>query len=77
MIDDGANLIWEVIYFTLPTREDTEVHFWPSGGRGNFKTMFVSDGHKVLDILPIRSDYGGRGASRQVNLRVIAGISAR
>ena len=49
----------------------------PSDSRGNFKTMFVSDGHVVLDIPPIRSNYGGRGASQQVNLRVIAGISAR
>ena len=28
--------------------------------------MFDTDGHVVLDILPIRSNYGGRGASQQV-----------
>ena len=48
--------------------------FLPSGGRGNFKTLFVSDGHVVLDILPICSNYGDSGASQQVSLRVIAGI---
>ena len=47
----------------------TVVIFGPSGGRGNSKTMFVSDGHMVLDILSIRFNYGGRGASQQVNLR--------
>jgi hypothetical protein len=28
MTDYGANLIWELIYFTLPTLEGTEVDFW-------------------------------------------------
>ena len=27
--------------------------------------MLVSDGHVVLDILPIRFNYGGRGASQE------------
>ena len=31
MTDYGANLIWELIYFTLPTREDTKVHFLAFG----------------------------------------------
>jgi len=31
LTDYGANLIWELVYFTLPTREDTKLHFWAFG----------------------------------------------
>ena len=34
--------------------------------------MFVSDGHVVLDILLVRSNYDGRGASQKVSFRVNA-----
>ena len=30
LTDYDANLVWELIYFTLPTREGTEVQFWAS-----------------------------------------------
>ena len=63
LTDYDANLVWELIYFTLPTREGTGVHFWAFGRPREFQNIFVSDGHVVLDILPIRSNYGGRRAS--------------
>ena len=31
MTDCGANLIWELVYFTLPTQEETKVNFWAFG----------------------------------------------
>ena len=31
LTDYNANLIWEIIYFTLPTQEGTKVHFWAFG----------------------------------------------
>ena len=37
MTDYGANLIWELIYFTLPTREGTKVHFWAFGRPREFQ----------------------------------------
>jgi hypothetical protein len=67
MTDYDANLIWELIYFTPPTQEGTKVHFWALGRPREFQIMFDSDGHMVLDILPIRSNYNGRGASKKSN----------
>ena len=60
------------ISFYLPGKVPKS-NFGPSGGRGNFKTMFVSDGHVVLDIILIRSNYDGRGASQKVSFRVTRG----
>ena len=37
LTDYGANLIWELIYFTLPTRGGTEVHFWAFGRPREFQ----------------------------------------
>jgi hypothetical protein len=37
MTDYGANLIWGLIYFTLPTREDTKVHFFTFGQPREFQ----------------------------------------
>jgi hypothetical protein len=37
LIDYGANLIWEVIYFTLPTREGPKVHFFAFGRPREFQ----------------------------------------
>jgi len=39
MTDYGATLIWELIYFTQPTREGTEVHFWAFGRPREFHTF--------------------------------------
>ena len=72
MTDYGADLIWELIYFTLPTQEVTNSIFGPSGSRGNFKTMFISDGHVLLDILQIQPNYADRPAASIAHLRVIA-----
>jgi len=37
LTDYDANLIWELIYFTLPTREGTGVHFWAFGQPREFQ----------------------------------------
>ena len=37
LIDYGANLIWELIYFTLPTREGTKLHFFAFGQPREFQ----------------------------------------
>ena len=37
LTDYGANLIWELVYFTLPTREDTKVNFWAFGRLREFQ----------------------------------------
>ena len=37
LTDYGANLIWELIYFTLPTRKDTKLHFWAFGRPREFQ----------------------------------------
>ena len=37
LTDYGANLIWELIYFTLPTREGTKVHFLAFGQPREFQ----------------------------------------
>ena len=37
VIEYGANLIWELVHFTLPTREGTKVHFWAFGRPREFQ----------------------------------------
>ena len=37
VIEYGANLIWELVYFTLPTREGTKVHFFAFGRPREFQ----------------------------------------
>ena len=37
MTDYGANLIWELIYFSLPTREGTKVYFFAFGHPREFQ----------------------------------------
>ena len=37
LTDYGANLIWELIYFTLPTREGTKVHLFAFGQPREFQ----------------------------------------
>jgi hypothetical protein len=37
LINYGANLIWELVYFTLPTREGTKVHFFAFGRTREFQ----------------------------------------
>jgi len=51
--------------------------FGPSGSRGNFKTMFISDEHVLLDILPTHINYADRPAASIAQLRVIADAAAR
>ena len=61
----------------LPPGKVPKSIFGPSGGRGNVKTMFDSDGHVVLDILLIRPNYTDRQAVSIAHLRVIAEAAAR
>jgi len=37
LTDYGTTLIWELIYFTLPTQEGTKVHFWAFGRPREFQ----------------------------------------
>ena len=37
LTDYDANLIWELIYFTLPTQEGTKVHLWAFGRPREFQ----------------------------------------
>jgi hypothetical protein len=47
LTDYGANLIWELVYFTLTTPADTKLHFFAFGQPREFNTQ-VAQGSRVI-----------------------------